>query len=69
MKAWFFDWHTHPALNMGNDIIGTICVKCAQREAGKDYIKELINDRQNCTSIKKRKEYSYGTTGSKKMSI
>ena len=47
MKAWFFDWYTHPALNMGNDIIGTICVKCAQREAGKDYIKELINDRQD----------------------
>ena len=44
MKAIFFNWYRHPALHVGNELIGIISLRCAQRECGKKYIKFLLEE-------------------------
>tara|TARA_Y100000310_G_scaffold248258_1_gene254060 strand:- start:886 stop:1023 length:138 start_codon:yes stop_codon:yes gene_type:complete len=36
MKAQFYNWYSHPALNrvIGSRLNGAICTPCAKREAG-----------------------------------
>ena len=48
MKAQFYEWYPHPALKtiLGGKLNGIICSKCARREAGSKYWKEMENGRK-----------------------
>tara|TARA_Y100000310_G_scaffold240377_1_gene244206 strand:+ start:209 stop:424 length:216 start_codon:yes stop_codon:yes gene_type:complete len=48
IRAKFYNWYPHPALLgiLGNKLTGIICSKCARREAGSKYWKEMEDERR-----------------------